>query len=77
MKSRVISIIFGLLALLAMPAVLLASDEEKKIDARLENYSKPIKVDEASGTLLWLLLIFLSMVCVAAMFKQAKRTHLD
>jgi hypothetical protein len=65
--------------MLAMPGMLLAvaTEEEKRIDGRLVNYAKPVVVEEASTTLLWLLLIFLSTVCLAAMFKQARRTHLD
>lgn len=79
MKRRLISIYCVLIGILAMPGMLLAasSDDEKHIDARLVNYAKPVAVEEASTTLLWLLMIFLAIVCVGAMFKQAKRTHLD
>jgi hypothetical protein len=77
MKHQLISVFFALLSLLAMPITALAQDEEARIDARTQNYSKPVKVPDASTTLLWLLFIFLAVVCVSAMFKQAKRTHLD
>jgi hypothetical protein len=36
-----------------------------------------VLVDNDSTALTWLLLVFLGMVTLGVMFKNAKRTHLD
>ena len=66
------------LAVLLSPAVVLAQEEEIKRDARLEGYAQKVMVDSGDSTALnWLLLVFLAMVALGVMFKNAKRTHLD
>jgi len=59
------------------PSLALAADDEKLPDARVQNYPKPVSVPEGGTALTWLLLIFLSGICLATLFKNAKRTHLD
>lgn len=81
MKSRFYGWCCALVVLLMSPAMTLArqyQEEKEIVDARLEGYDK-INVSLApSGTaLMWLLLIFLTIVTVGVMFKDAKRTHLD
>jgi hypothetical protein len=55
----------------------LAQEEEIKRDARLEGYATKVYVDSDSTALTWILLIFLGMITLSVMFKNAKRTHLD
>ena len=65
-------------AALLMPAVVLAQEEDVKNDARLEGYQTKVSLESGDSTALtWLLLVFLSMVALGVMFKNAKRTHLD
>ena len=64
-------------AALLWPGAVLAQDDEVKHDARLEGYASKVMVDSESTALMWLLLVFLSMVALGVMFKNAKRTHLD
>jgi hypothetical protein len=64
-------------AALLTPGVALAQDEAVKNDARLEGYATKVTVDSDSTALSWLLLVFLAMVALGVMFKNAKRTHLD
>ena len=60
------------------PAAALAQEEDVKNDARLEGYAGKVIVDGGDSTaLMWLLLVFLSMVALGVMFKSSKRTHLD
>ena len=59
------------------PAVAMAADEDKPPDARIQNFMKPVSVPEGGTALTWLLLIFLTLICLAALFKNARRTHLD
>jgi hypothetical protein len=56
----------------------LAQEEAPKNDARLEGYEARVQVESGDSTaLMWLLLVFLAMVAMGVMFKNAKRTHLD
>ncbi len=67
----------GGLQLLTMPLLALAQNsDEVRPDARLEGYGKTVSIGE-STSLTWLLLVFLGVVCVAPLFMNARRTHLD
>jgi len=72
-----------LLACLCLSAVVLAptsaraQEEEVKVDARLEGYQGTVSVENQSTALIWLLFVFLAVVAVGVLFKDAKRTHLD
>jgi hypothetical protein len=65
------------LAALLSPAAALAQDEVVERDGRLEGYQTKVLVDNDSTALTWLLLVFLAMVTLGVMFKNARRTHLD
>ena len=67
----------GALVLAAAPVVALAQEEEVTVDARLEGYQTPMTVSNQSTALMWLLFVFLGVVALVALFKDAKRTHLD
>ncbi len=77
MKVRLIQIFCWIVGILVLPAMALAADEDKLPDARIQNFTKPVSVPEGGTALTWLLLIFLTLICLAALFKNAKRTHLD
>lgn len=69
-------------AILASPLLALAADDdEKRIEARIQNFVRPgggsITTEAGSTALTWLLFLVMAAVCVAALFKNAKRTHLD
>ena len=60
------------------PSTARAQDEDEiKLDARLEGYQGNVSVSNQSTALIWLLFIFLAVVAAGALFKDAKRTHLD
>jgi hypothetical protein len=80
MKERVLRLVcYGLvMGVLLWPAAAMAADDEgPRIDARVQNFQKVVSVQEGGTALTWLLLIFLTLICLAALFKNAKRTHLD
>ena len=77
MKVRLLRAFCWLAAVLMAPAMALAADEDKLPDARIQNFTKSVGVPEGGTALTWLLLIFLAIICLAALFKNAKRTHLD
>lgn len=81
MKDRLYAWCCALIVLAMSPVTALAARPEMEkdiVDARLEGYDKVNVTLAPSGTaLMWLLLIFLTLVTVGVMFKDAKRSHLD
>ena len=75
--ARLLRVICWIVVVLLSPAMTLAADEDKLPDARIQNFTKIVTIPEGGTALTWLLLIFLSVICLAALFKNAKRTHLD
>jgi 4-hydroxybenzoate polyprenyltransferase len=64
--------------LVLVPNTATAQEEDIKNDARLEGYTSKVAIDSGDSTALtWLLLVFLAMLALGVMFKNAKRTHLD
>ena len=54
-----------------------AQEEEKVNDARVEGFERDVKSENDSTALAWLFLIFLTVIALSPLFKDAKRTHLD
>ena len=78
MKRRLLTILLAALCgILPLSAAFAADDETVKPNVKLEGYPHPVKSDESSTALTYILLIFVAGVCVAVMFKDAKRSHLD
>ena len=77
LKRWLLAPVLAVAALAFAPSVTLAQDEEVKQDARLEGYQGNVSVQNQSTALMWLLFVFLGVVALAALFKDAKRTHLD
>jgi hypothetical protein len=63
--------------LLSVASPALAQEDEVKHDGRLDGYTGPVSVENQSTALIWLLFVFLGVVALAGLFKDAKRTHLD
>ncbi len=66
-----------LTGVLAFPTAARADDDEVLHDARTEGYASKVQVTKASVALVWLAFLFMGVVSMAAIFKDAKRTHLD
>ena len=68
-------------AVALMPLVALAapeSEETQLLEARYEGYATPVKLANAGSPLMaWVMVIFLTVVAIACLFKNARRTHLD
>jgi hypothetical protein len=79
--ARVLMQLPGLIWTAAMvlcsPLSVLAQDEPKIYDARLEGYENNYTLDAGGTGLTWLLLVVLGALCIGVLFKSAKRTHLD
>jgi len=60
-------------------AMALADDSGPPIDARLEGFPKDTKVVLDGGGVAgsWIIFIILGVICVAFLFMNAKRSHLD
>jgi hypothetical protein len=76
MKQRILSFCVAALTVLYAPLLALAEDEVK-YNPRLVGYKTNVAVPDRSSALTWILLLFLAAICVAVLFKNAKRTHLD
>ena len=62
----------------AMPQSAFAKGEEDaETDARLEGYTTDVKVSSESTALIWFGFLFMTIIALAPIFKDAKRTHLD
>ena len=55
------------------------SDEDiEHYDARVQGYDNPdVELKSSSTGMAWMLVICLGVMCVAVIFKDAKRSHLD
>jgi hypothetical protein len=47
------------------------------VDARLEGYEQRVTLDDGGVGLVWMVFILLGAICLGALFKDARRTHLD
>lgn len=79
MKARLIGICVALANLVWTPLLWAKSSEPEAevVDARLENFPQNVTLEGHSTALTYFLLVFLAAVCLAGLFKDAKRTHLD
>jgi hypothetical protein len=62
------------------PVVALAAKEDEEtalLEARLEGFPGKVRLESGSTALTWLLISFLGLIAISALFKNAKRTHLD
>lgn len=73
---RVLPKIAAFLAFAVSPLAAFADDKEV-YDGRLEGYSKPVTLPGGGTALLWMLLLFLAIIALGVLFKNAKRSHLD
>jgi len=66
---------------LLLPALAMARPSEEDtavLEGRLEGYPSAVRLAEPGSTgLTWMLLIFLAVISLSVLFKDAKRTHLD
>jgi len=76
-KPRLLQAVCWMVTVLLSPAMALAADDDKMPDARIQNFTKPVGLPDGSNALTWLFLILLTGICLGALFKNAKRTHLD
>ncbi len=81
MRQRLLYIVWTIGLVLLTPVLALAqkggSDEEKGSSAKYLGYKVKVVTDDRSMTLVWLMFVLLTIICIAALFKNAKRTHLD
>ena len=71
-------VLSAVLTVAACAGPALAQEEGIEHDGRLEGYAEKVIIDGGESTALtWLLLVFLGMVSLSVMFKNARRSHLD
>jgi len=66
---------------LLLPALAMArptEEETAQLEARFEGYSQKVGLAEPGSTgFTWVVLIFLTIIALSVLFKDAKRSHLD
>jgi hypothetical protein len=77
MSSRLHTCVIWAAAMLAPAASTLAQEADDSPDARLVGYTPNVALEGGSTATTWLLLVGLAIVCIAPMFMNARRTHLD
>jgi hypothetical protein len=78
MKRKLMALAVGLTMLGAAPMSALADDTTpKSYDGRLDDYIKPVTLDNSGTGLTYFLWAALGALALAVMFKDAKRSHLD
>lgn len=61
----------------ASPAARASAEDVEHYDARVQGYSPTVEAKSSSTGGAWMLLATMGAACVAVMFMDAKRTHLD
>jgi hypothetical protein len=74
---RRLGIFVVLLTVALAPLSALAEDAPKSYDGRLDDYAQPVTVDSNGTALTYFLFVALGFICLGAMFKNARRSHLD
>ena len=77
--------IYGRLLTVAVPLLLPAlamarptEDESATLEGRFEGYAQQVRLTEpGSNAFTWITLIFLTIVTLSVLFKNANRSHLD
>jgi hypothetical protein len=67
----------SLIATTPHSAMAKADDDEAHYDARVQGYSPDVELKSGGSGGNWVLLIFMGVVCMAVIFKDARRSHLD
>jgi hypothetical protein len=76
--SPLIVTVCTLMVVYGHPVLAFAQDEEgEKRDGRLEGYAQKVAMDSGGLGLTWIAFIVLAVIGVSALFKSAKRSHLD
>ena len=79
--SPIVVAICTFIVVYGYPALAFAAqtvDEEGEVrDGRLEGYTQKVAMDTGGMGLTWLGFVILAVIGVSALFKSAKRSHLD
>jgi hypothetical protein len=79
-KLRLLALYVTLACWLAPVVAWAASKEDEETarqEARLEGYATVVHIAGGGSGLAWAMVCFLSVVAIACLFKNARRTHLD
>jgi hypothetical protein len=80
MKIRLLAALAAVLCFLGTPPEVQAQRNQVQsdpVDARLQNYPQPAELPKKSTALTYFAFVILSVLCLAGLFKNARRTHLD
>lgn len=73
-RKRIASAV--LLGALVLPSAAFGDDTDNPHDARTEGYKGSVQI-EGNTSLMWIGFIFVSIICMAALFKDSKRARTE
>ena len=77
-RKLVLMLACALLPLAGAPATALAQEEvDVETDGRFEGYGANLTLGGGNNAMLWFGFAFVSAIALLALFKDAKRSHLD
>lgn len=78
-RKYVAASVLALTLISCAPHSALASndDEDEHYDARVQGYDPSVELKAWGAGGSWMLLVLMGVVCVAVIFKDARRSHLD
>ncbi|HEY1921567.1 MAG TPA: hypothetical protein VGG44_02285 [Tepidisphaeraceae bacterium] len=75
---RRLGILVILLTVAVAPLSAMADDAKiQSYDGRLDDYAQPVTLDSNGTALTYFLFAVLGLICLGAMFRNARRSHLD
>jgi hypothetical protein len=76
-KLFCLAAILATTTLVSLPAFASSSEDEAPVNARMLGYEKDLSLPESNIMVVFLIWTGLAAAGIGAMFKNAKRTHLD
>jgi hypothetical protein len=77
MRQRFALLVVLLTVALAPLSAMADDSTPKSYDGRLDDYAQPVTLDSSGTALTYFLFVGLGVIAVGALFKNARRSHLD
>jgi hypothetical protein len=78
-KRFAIALCLSLTLLASTPARSIAREDPDAVhyDARVQGFNPDVELKSGGTGMMWVVMILLGVICVAVIFMDAKRSHLD
>jgi hypothetical protein len=77
-RKTIVGVVLAVSLIAATPHAAMAGDDDAEhYDARVQGYDPDVELKSSGTSMAWIMIIFMGVVCVSVIFKDAKRSHLD